>query len=76
VALYKLYQWLKELDKYVEEAKEYLDELNKIYNIKLLRDASEHEIEYYKNKGNKQNKFINSDFNQSINLPLIIDGVY
>ena len=46
------------------------------YDIKLLRDISEHEVDYYKRNGNKQNKFINKDYNQSIIRPLIIDGVY
>lgn len=41
-----------------------------------MRDVSEHEVDYYKQNGNKQNKFINKDYNQSIIRPLIINGVY
>ena len=41
-----------------------------------MRDVSEHEFDYYKKRGNKQNKFINKDYNQSIIRPLIINDVY
>lgn len=76
IALKKLYEWLVEFDKYVEEFEDILKKLKSLYDIKLLRDVSEHEVDYYKQRGNKQNKFINKDYNQSIIRPLIINGVY
>lgn len=76
ISLKKLYEWLVEFDKYVEDFVNILKELKSLYDIKLLRDISEHEVDYYKRNGNKQNKFINKDYNQSIIRPLIIDGVY
>ena len=76
VALKKLCEWLAEFDKYVEEFEDILKKLKSLYDIKLLRDVSEHEVDYYKQNGNKQNKFINKDYNQSIIRPLIINGVY
>lgn len=76
ISLKKLCEWLTEFDKYVEEFEDILKKLNSLYDIKLLRDVSEHEVDYYKQKGNKQNKFINKDYNQSIIRPLIINEVY
>lgn len=76
VALKKLCEWLTEFDKYVEEFEDILKKLKSLYDIKLLRDVSEHEVDYYKQNDNKQNKFINKDYNQSIIRPLIINGVY
>lgn len=76
ISLKKLCEWLTEFDKYVEEFENILKKLKSLYDIKLLRDVSEHEVDYYKQKGNKQNKFINKDYNQSIIRPLIINGVY
>lgn len=71
IAIKKLYEWLVEFDKYVEEFENILKKLKSLYDIKLLRDVSEQEVDYY-----KQNKFINKDYNQSIIRPLIINGVY
>lgn len=76
IALKKLYEWLVEFDKYVAEFEDILKKLKSLYDIKLLIDVSEHEVDYYKKRGNKQNKFINKDYNQSIIRPLIINGVY
>ncbi len=76
ISLKKLCEWLTEFDKYVEEFEDILKNLKSLYDIKLLRDVSEHEVDYYKQKGNKQNKFINKDYNQSIIRPLIINDVY
>lgn len=76
IALRKLFEWLVEFDKYVEEIAPILDKLQLLYNIKLLRNISEHEVDYYKSNGNKQNKFINEEYNQSLIRPLIIDGIY
>lgn len=76
IALKKLYEWLVEFDKYVDEIEDTLNKLKSLYNIKLLRNVSEHEVDYYKENGNKQKEFINTEYNQSIIRPLIIDGVY
>ena len=76
ISLKKLFEWLTEFDKYVEEFEDILRKLNSLYNIKLLRNISEHEVNYYKENGNKQKEFINTEYNQSIIRPLIIDGVY
>ena len=76
IALKKLYEWLVEFDKYVEEFEDILKKLKSLFDIKLLRDVSEHEVDYYKQRGNKQNEFINKDYNQSIIRSLIINGVY
>lgn len=76
ISLKKLYEWLIEMDKYVENFEGVLNELRELYNIKLLRDVSEHEVDYYKQNGNKQKEFVNEIYNQSIIKPLIINGVY
>ena len=76
ISLKKLYEWLVEFDKYVEEFEDILKKLKSLYDIKLLRNVSEHEVDYYKKRGNKQNKFINKYYNQSIIRPLIINDVY
>lgn len=76
ISLKKLYEWLVEFDKYVEEFEDILKKLKSLYDIKLLRDVSEHEVDYYKQTGNKQKQFLNVDYNQSIIRPIIIDGVY
>ena len=55
---------------------EILKKLKSLYNIKLLRDVSEHEVDYYKQRGYKQKDFFNEDYNQSIIRPLIINNVY
>ena len=76
MALKKLYDWIIELDKYVEEFTDIIINMNELYDIKLLRDVSEHEIEYYKNNGNKQKLFFDEKYNQSIIRPLIINDEY
>ena len=76
ISLKKLYEWLIEMDKYVENFEDVLNKLRELYNIKLLRDVSEHEVDYYKQNGNKQKEFVNEIYNQSIIKPLIINGVY
>ena len=76
ISLKKLCEWLTEFDKYVEEFEDILKKLKSLYNIKLLRDVSEHEVDYYKQRGNKQKDFFNEDYNQSIIRPLIINNVY
>lgn len=76
ISLKKLYEWLIEMDKYVENFEGVLNKLRELYNIKLLRDVSEHEVDYYKQNGNKQKEFVNEIYNQSIIKPLIINGVY
>lgn len=76
IALKKLYEWLVEFDKYVDEIEDTLNKLKLLYNIKLLRNVSEHEVDYYKGNGNKKREFINTEYNQSIIRTLIIDGVY
>lgn len=76
ISLKKLYEWLIEMDKYVENFEDVLNKLRELYNIKLLRDVSEHEVDYYKQNGNKQKEFVNEINNQSIIRPLIINGVY
>lgn len=76
ISLKKLYEWLIEFDKYVEEFENILKKLNSLNDIKLLRDVSEHEVDYYKQRGNKQKEFLNKEYNQSIIRPVIIDGDY
>lgn len=76
ISLKKLYEWLIEMDKYIENFEDVLNKLRELYNIKLLRDVSEHEVDYYKQNGNKQKEFVNEIYNQSIIRPLIINGVY
>ena len=76
ISLKKLYEWLIEMDKYIEKFEDVLNKLRELYNIKLLRDVSEHEVDYYKQNGNKQKEFVNEIYNQSIIRPLIINGVY
>ena len=51
ISLKKLYEWLVEFDKYVEEFEDILKKLKSLYDIKLLRDVSEHEVDYYKKRG-------------------------
>ena len=62
--------------KYVKDVEIVMKEFKSISYIKLLRDMSEHEIDYYKNNGQKQNKFINKEFNQSLIRCLIINDEY
>lgn len=76
ISLKQLLNWIVELNKYVNETQKYINKFNSLFDIKLLRDVSEHELDYYKNIGNKQNKFINTDHNQSLLRCLIIDDVY
>lgn len=76
ISLKKLCEWLTDFDKYVEEFEDILKKLKSLYNIKLLRDVSEHEVDYYKQRGNKQKDFFNEDYNQSIIRPSIINNVY
>ena len=57
--------WIEELNKYVEETKSIYDELSKMQAIKELRNMAEHEIEYYKGNGHKQNKYICKETNLS-----------
>ena len=76
IALFKLYEWLNELNKYVEETQEYIDKLNKLSDIKLLRNMFEHEIEYYKNNGHKQKSFYDLSLNQSLLNSVFINNEY
>lgn len=76
IALKQLLNWIKELNKYVKETQKYIDSFNTLFDIKLLRDISEHELEYYKEIGNKQKEFINTVYNQSLLRCLIIDDIY
>lgn len=76
ISLKKLCEGLTEFDKYVEEFEVILKKLKSLYDIKLLRDVSEYEADYCKQRGNKQKDFFNDDYNQSIIRPLIIDDVY
>ena len=57
--------WIEELNKYVEETKSIYAELSKIQAIKELRNMAEHEIEYYRGNGHKQNKYICKETNLS-----------
>lgn len=76
ISLKQLLNWVKELNKYVKETQKYVDSFNSLFDIKLLRDVSEHELEYYKKIGNKQDKFINVEYSQSLKQCLIINGIY
>lgn len=76
ISLKHLFDWLKELNKYVKDVEIVIKKLESILYIKLLRGVSEHEIDYYKNNGQKQNKFINKNFNQSFIRCLIINDEY
>ena len=76
ISLKHLLDWLEELNKYVKDVEIVTKEFKSISYIKLLRDVSEYEIDYYKNNGQKQNKFINKDFNQSLIRCLIINDEY
>lgn len=76
ISLKLLYEWLVEFDKYVEGFEKIIKQMNSLGNIKLLRNVSEHEIDYYKSNGNNQKEFFNNEYNQSIIRPLIIDDVY
>lgn len=76
ISLKQLLNWIIELNKYVKETQKFVDSFNSLFDIKLLRDVSEHELDYYKNIGNKQKKFINTEYNQSLIRCLIIDDIY
>ena len=76
ISLKQLLNWITELNKYVKETQKYVDSFNSLFDIKLLRDISEHELDYYKNVGNKQKEFINVEYNQSLLRCLIIDDIY
>lgn len=76
ISLKKLCEGLTEFDKYVEEFEVILKKLKSLYDIKLLRDVFEYEVDYCKQRGNKQKDFFNDDYNQFIIRPLIIDDVY
>ena len=76
ISLKHLLDWLEELNKYVKDVEIVMKEFKSISYIKLLRDMSEHEIDYYKNNGQKKNKFINKQFNQSLIGCLIINDEY
>lgn len=68
--------WIEELNKYVEETKSIYDELSKIQAIKELRNMAEHEIEYYRGNGHKQNKYICKETNLSASETGILEGEY
>lgn len=68
--------WIKELNKYVEETKSIYSELSEIQAIKELRNMAEHEIEYYRGSGHKQNKYICKETNLSASETGILEGEY
>lgn len=68
--------WIEELNKYVEETKSIYAELSKIQAIKELRNMAEHEIEYYRGNGHKQNKYICKETNLSASETGILEGEY
>ena len=68
--------WIEELNKYVEETKSIYDELSKMQAIKELRNMAEHEIEYYKGNGHKQNKYICKETNLSASETGTLEGEY
>lgn len=68
--------WIEELNKYVEETKSIYAELSKIQAIKELRNMAEHEIEYYRGNGHKQNKYICKETNLSASKTGILEGEY
>lgn len=76
ISLKKLYEWLVELGNYAEGFEDLFKKIKLLNDIKLLRNVSEHEVEYYKKNGHNQKMFLKDDYNQSIIRPLIIDGVY
>lgn len=68
--------WIKELNKYVEETKSIYSELSEIQAIKELRNMAEHEIEYYRGSGHKQNKYICKETNLSASETGILEVEY
>lgn len=68
--------WLEELNKYVEETKNIYEELSNIQEIKDLRNMAEHEINYYRGEGHKQDKYLCKETNLTASETGILDGEY
>ena len=68
--------WLEELNKYVEETKNIYEELSNIQEIKELRNMAEHEINYYRGEGHKQDKYLFKENNLTASDTGILDGEY
>lgn len=68
--------WLEELNKYVKETKNIYEELSNIQEIKDLRNMAEHEINYYKGEGRKQDKYLCKETNLTASETGILDGEY
>lgn len=68
--------WLEELNKYVEETKNIYEELSNIQEIKDLRNMAEHEINYYRGEGHKQDRYLCKETNLTASDTGILDGEY
>ena len=73
ISLYKLYDWMKYLNKYIKGVDVFIRDMKKLYKITMLRHMSEHQREYYENMGDEQKKFINQETNQSLLISSIIN---
>ena len=73
ISLYKLYEWMNYLQEYIYGIDDYLNEFDKLPDLKLLRDISEHQKQYYGKNGNHQKEFINPNTNQSVLISSVID---
>ena len=68
--------WLEELNKYVEEIKNIYVELSNVQEIKDLRNMAEHEINYYRGEGHKQDKYLCKETNLTASETGILNGEY
>lgn len=68
--------WLEELNKYIEEIKNIYVELSNVQEIKDLRNMAEHEINYYRGEGHKQDKYLCKETNLTASETGILNGEY
>ena len=63
IAVNNSIKWLKEFNKFIIETNDIYKELSNERDIKDLRNMTEHDIEYYYEKGHYQNRYINKKTN-------------